>query len=81
MSSLAGSKSVRIRNEQFLLNTLRELYNRGEYGALVDVISDNSRLPLINHPEEPTAPGNESWAKILSSVDMAGEEVTQEEVQ
>ena len=76
--SVFGSKSVRIRNEQFLLNTLRELYNRGEYGALVDVISDNY-VPLINHPEEPTAPGNESWAEILSSVDMAGEEVTQEE--
>ncbi|WP_148416401.1 hypothetical protein [Haloferax sp. KTX1] len=61
-------ENVRIRNEQYLLSTLRDLYNRDEYGTLVDVIRDNY-VPLIDHPAKPTAPGNESWAEVLSSVE------------
>jgi len=58
-----GRENVRIRNEKMLLSTLRDLYNRGEYGTLVDVIRDNY-TPLINHPKKPTPPSEQMWRDI-----------------
>ncbi|EMA31048.1 hypothetical protein [Haloarcula japonica] len=57
------SKSVRIRNEQMLLSALRDLYNRGEYATLVEVLRDNY-TPLIDHPEKPTPPSEQQWRDI-----------------
>ncbi|MFC6784830.1 hypothetical protein [Halobaculum halobium] len=57
------SKSVRIRNEQMLLSTLRDLYNRGEYATLVEVLRDNY-TPLIDHPKKPTPPSEQQWRDI-----------------
>lgn len=47
--------SVRIRNEDNLLEILRDLYNRKEYATLVNLLQDNYR-PLINHPSSPVHP-------------------------
>jgi len=47
--------NVRIRNEDNLLEILRDLYNREEYTTLVNLLQDNYR-PLINHPSSPVHP-------------------------
>ncbi|WP_435196021.1 hypothetical protein [Natronomonas sp. EA1] len=63
--------NVRIRNEEYLLSTLRGLYNRSEFATLVEVIGDNYK-PLIDHPTKPQPPaafGNASIAEILSEED------------
>ena len=63
--------NVRIRNEEYLLSTLRGLYNQSEFATLVEVIDDNYE-PLIDHPTKPRPPSaseNTSIAKILSEVD------------
>lgn len=63
--------NVRIRNEEYLLSTLRGLYNQSEFATLVEVIGDNYK-PLIDHPKKPqssTVFGNTSIAEILSEVD------------
>lgn len=52
--------SVRIRNEQNLIATLRDLYNREDYGILADVLRDNY-TPLINHPQRPSPPQTRYW--------------------
>jgi hypothetical protein len=61
--------TVRIRNESFLLSTMRSLFNKGEHATLVDLIKDNY-APLIDHPTKPTAPGDESFVEVLSSIDV-----------
>lgn len=40
-------RSVRVRNEQNLIATLRDLYNREDYGTLADVLRDNYTPLLI----------------------------------
>lgn len=47
--------NVRIRNEDNLLEILRDLYNREEYTTLVNLLQDNYR-PLINHSSSPVHP-------------------------
>lgn len=47
--------NVRIRNEDNLLEILRDLYNREEYTTLVNLLQDNYR-PLINHSSNPVHP-------------------------
>jgi hypothetical protein len=49
--------NVRIRNEANLMEILRDLYNREEYTALVNLI-DDSYIPLVNHPTKPTRPNS-----------------------
>ncbi len=63
--------NVRVRNEEYLLSTLRGLYNQSEFATLVDVIGDNYK-PLIDHPKKPRSPAafeNTSIVEILSDVD------------
>jgi len=74
------SKSVRIRNEQMLLSILRDLYNRGEYATLVEVLRDNY-TPLIDHPKKPTPPSEHQWRDIDITVTrtlIKGEEEAEE---
>lgn len=63
--------NVRIRNEDNLLEILRDLYNREEYTTLVSLLQDNYR-PLINHPSSPVHP--ESVMTVSSFVVEAGED-------
>lgn len=63
--------NVRIRNEEYLLSTLRRLYNQSEFATLVEVIGDNYK-PLIDHPAKPQSQpafGNTPITEILSEVD------------
>lgn len=70
--------TVRIRNESLLLSTMRDLDNKEEYGTLVDLIRDNY-VPLIDHPEKPTVPGNEPLAEFIAAFDVVDEEDVEEE--
>ena len=47
--------NVRVRNEDNLLEILRDLYNREAYTTLVNLLQDNYR-PLVNHPSSPIHP-------------------------
>jgi len=58
--SIFFSGRVRIRNEENLLSTLRDLHNREEYGTLADVLRDNYK-PLIDHPQKPSPPQTRYW--------------------
>jgi hypothetical protein len=50
-------QSVKIRNEENLLEIQRDLYNREEYSVLTNLIEENYE-PLINHPQEPVHPNS-----------------------
>jgi len=63
--------NVRIRNEEYLLSSLRGLYNQSEFATLVEVIGDNYK-PLIDHPTKPRQPAdfrNTTLVEILSEED------------
>lgn len=63
--------SVRIRNDDSLLEILRSLYNREEYATLVNLLQDNYQ-PLINHPSSPVHP--ESLMRKSLFIAEAGED-------
>lgn len=72
--------NVRIRNEEYLLSTLRDLYNQSEYATLVEVIGDNYK-PLIDHPTKPQSQSafiNTPIAEILSEDDPYPDEEVHE---
>ncbi|NKE37472.1 hypothetical protein GWG54_16985 [Natronococcus sp. JC468] len=62
--------NVRIRNEDNLLEILRNFYNQEEYTTLVNLLKENYR-PLINHPSSPVHP--ESLMKERWVIVEAGE--------
>lgn len=62
--------NVRIRNEDNLLEILRDLYNREQYATLVNLIQDNYR-PLISHPSSPVHPESLTWPP-RSSIEIDG---------
>lgn len=69
---------MRIRNEQNLIATLRDLYNREDYGTLADVLRDNY-TPLINHPEKPSPPQTRYWLDSSIPLNELDEDVDEEE--
>ncbi|NEU56276.1 hypothetical protein [Halorussus sp. MSC15.2] len=60
--------TVRIRNEENLLEILRDLYNREEYSTLVNLLQDNYQ-PLVNHPTKPKHPESAAVAFQLAYED------------
>lgn len=54
--------NVRIRNENNLLEILRDLQSHGDYSTLVNLLQDKYR-PLVNHPPAPEHP--QSWTVAI----------------
>lgn len=64
--SVAFFKSnVRIRNEENLLEILRDLQSREDYSTLVNLLQDKYQ-PLVNHPSIPQHP--KSWVKAIQHI-------------
>jgi hypothetical protein len=72
--------NVWIRNEDNLLEILRDLYTREAYTVLVNLLQDNYR-PLVNHPSSPVHPESLTVAYLLSLEDDAPEEGWEGQVQ
>lgn len=60
-------ENARVRNDESLTEVLRDLFNRGEYATLTDVIEDNY-VPLVRQPVKPSSPRNKSLAEELSEI-------------